>query len=202
MIVSRALGPRGIQQTFRLTTCASAIAPTSNVPFPASLLSSPSHFFSGYFSSSAFSTSPQQQQQQHMSTTTATSVSSSSPSSTPTIAHVRRGPRDVPDATEARLENFFYDPELSLNRRQKQVFSRVADEPPTPSVQEHGLLYGITEEELAGRNPMLRRALSTRTAAAAELRSFRMTQIVNKYATAPLDTGSSRVQCKLDLHVR
>jgi len=74
------------------------------------------------------------------------------------------------------------------------VFARPEDEPLLPKVAEHGYLYGITEEDMKGRNEMVKRALSTKTAGAEGLTSFRKSELMKKFQTAHLDTGSSRVQ--------
>ena len=66
--------------------------------------------------------------------------------------------------------------------------------PPMKRVEDHGYLYGITEEEIAGCSEAVKRALSTHTAGVAESRRFRLKQVVDKFKLAEFDTGSSRVQ--------
>ena len=125
------------------------------------------------------------------------SLSSSSPpssSSSSSSAASPRSPRDVPAAAARRIAGFFYDPALSLSRRQRTVFARVEDEPPLPAAASHGYLYGLTAADMEGRNEMVRRALSTRTAASAGLRSFAKAGAVRRFQMDHLDTGSSRVQ--------
>ena len=117
-----------------------------------------------------------------------------SPSSLPIDESSTRAPRDVPYTTERRVSSLFYDSSVSLSRRLKTVFARTEDEPLLPKVAEHGYLYGITEEDMKGRNEMVKRALSTRTAGAEGLMSFRKGELIKKFQTAHLDTGSSRVQ--------
>jgi hypothetical protein len=121
---------------------------------------------------------------------------SSGPSSSPSAAATSslRGPRDVPAATEQRVAELFHNPSIRLTRRQKQIFSRVADEPELPAIAESGYQYGLTAEDLEGRSEAVKRALSTRTADIAAQRAFHTAQIVKRYGTAELDTGSSRVQ--------
>ena len=58
----------------------------------------------------------------------------------------------------------------------------------------HGYLYGLTAADMEGRNEMVRRALSTRTAASAGLRGFAKAGTVRRFQMDHLDTGSSRVQ--------
>jgi small subunit ribosomal protein S15 len=85
----------------------------------------------------------------------------------------------------------FYRPTV-LTARQRQVY-----EPQTVSrvgLADHGYLHGITEEELAGRSEMLKRAMSTRTGSTQDVLKFRRAEIVAKYGTRPNDTGASRVQ--------
>lgn len=108
--------------------------------------------------------------------------------------NVHKHPKDVPVMTEKRLEGMFYDDSIKLSRRQKQVFSRVEDEPSLPSIPDHGYLYGFTEEELDGASDIVKRALSTRTGSLEDLRKFHKQGLLAKYAQAPFDTGSSRVQ--------
>lgn len=127
------------------------------------------------------------------STVTAPTASSSS-SSVSSVTHTIRGPRDVPLSTEQRLEGFYYDSNIRLSRRQKQVFSKVTDEPKFSTTMEHGYLYNLQEKDLVGVSDMVKRALSTRTGTADDLRSFQKSQLIKKYETAPYDTGSSRVQ--------
>lgn len=105
-----------------------------------------------------------------------------------------RHPSDVPASTEKRLEGMFYDESIRLSRRQKQVFSRVEDEPALQSIPDHGYLYGFTEEELAGASDIVKMALSTRTGSMEDQRKFHKQGLLAKYAQAPFDTGSSRVQ--------
>ena len=121
-----------------------------------------------------------------------TSSSSSTASSIP--SNTTRGPRDVPASTEQRLDGFYYDPTIRLSRRQKQVFSKVTDEPQFSTINEHGYLYNLQEKDFNGLSDMVKRALSTRTGTADDLRSFQKLQLIKKYETAPYDTGSSRVQ--------
>lgn len=63
-----------------------------------------------------------------------------------------------------------------------------------PRVADHGFLYFTSAEELAGRSPMVAKALSTRTATLHDMRRFRKHQLINKFKTHRFDTGSSRVQ--------
>ena len=132
--------------------------------------------------------------QSSTSTSTSSPPSSPSPSSLPIDESSTRAPRDVPYTTERRVSSLFYDSSVSLSRRLKTVFARTEDEPLLPKVAEHGYLYGITEEDMKGRNEMVKRALSTRTAGAEGLMSFRKGELIKKFQTAHLDTGSSRVQ--------
>lgn len=88
----------------------------------------------------------------------------------------------------------FYSPSVKLTRRQKQVFARAEDEPPTPAAADHGLLYGLRETEVAKRSGMVQKALSTRTGSVADVRKFRKAEIVKKFGLSPLDSGNSRVQ--------
>ena len=105
-----------------------------------------------------------------------------------------RAPRDVPAAAERRVEGMFYDRAVTLSRRQKTVFARAEDEPSLPPAPEGGFLYGLTEADMAGRNAMVRRALSTATASAEDARAFERAGLLRRFETAHLDTGSSRVQ--------
>lgn len=66
--------------------------------------------------------------------------------------------------------------------------------PPLARIEDHGYLYGITEEELEGCSEAVRRAVSTHTAAVRDARRFRLQQVVEKFKLAEFDTGSSRVQ--------
>ena len=75
---------------------------------------------------------------------------------------------------------------------QKELFPTQHDA--LPRVADHGFLYFTSPEELAGRNPMVAKALSTRTATLHDMRRFRKHQLINKFKTHRFDTGSSRVQ--------
>jgi small subunit ribosomal protein S15 len=112
----------------------------------------------------------------------------------PSSAPPPRSPRDVPEAAARRIAGFFYDPALSLSRRQRTVFARAEDEPPLPAPEAHGFLYGLTAADMEGRNELVRRALSTRTADSEGLRRFARAGTVRRFQMDHLDTGSGRVQ--------
>lgn len=89
----------------------------------------------------------------------------------------------------------FYDASIELSRREKQVYTTLASKSrELPSVAEHGFLYGFSGEELAGANDMVKRALSTRTADADQLRRFRKQQLVNRLGRDQADSGNNAVQ--------
>lgn len=75
--------------------------------------------------------------------------------------------------------------ELSLFREEGEAMGRIED---------HGYMYGITEEEIEGCSDAVKRAMSTHTAGVTEARRFRIKQVVDKFKLAEFDTGSSRVQ--------
>jgi small subunit ribosomal protein S15 len=122
------------------------------------------------------------------------STASSTSASAGAASTAFRRPGDVPAATEQRINGMFYDADLKLSRRQKQVFARIDDEPPLRTPAEHGLLYGLQGKDVEDRSPMVARAVSTRTGNVASLRKFRKAELVKKFGLSPLDTGNSRVQ--------
>lgn len=75
--------------------------------------------------------------------------------------------------------------ELSLFRVEGEPLQRIDD---------HGYMYGITEEDLEGCSDAVRRAVSTHVAGVPEAKRFRLSQVVDKFKLAEFDTGSSRVQ--------
>jgi small subunit ribosomal protein S15 len=81
-----------------------------------------------------------------------------------------------------------------LSKRELQVYGRSAKPPAIPSIADHGNLYGFTDAELEGAPEMVRRALSTRTADAEQLRRFRKEQILRRLGNSAADSGNSKVQ--------
>ena len=77
--------------------------------------------------------------------------------------------------------------ELSLFKDEGEPLARIDD---------HGYMYGITEEDLdaVGASDAVRKAVSTHAAGVGESRRFRLQQVIDKYKLAEFDTGSSRVQ--------
>jgi hypothetical protein len=122
-----------------------------------------------------------------------TQPSTSSSSSSSSAPHARRS-RDVPETTLRRISGLFYDPTITLSRRQRQVFARPEDEPALPAVREHGWLYGLSDADMEGRSEAVRRALSTRTGSQADLKAFLTAETVKRYQGEALDSGSSKVQ--------
>jgi len=103
----------------------------------------------------------------------------------------------APAPAPAPAASPFLDASLVLSRREAQVFRRPAPPAPAPPPAEHGLLYGFTEADLAaaGAPPSVARALSTRTAGAAQARRFRKAQLVARLGGGGgADTGCARVQ--------
>lgn len=102
--------------------------------------------------------------------------------------------RGVPARAARRLSNMFYDESVQLSRRQQTVFSRLDDAPPLPPAADHGYLHGFSADDLASSSDAVRRALSTRTGAQSDLRSFRTADTVRRFGATPRDTGATRVQ--------
>lgn len=84
----------------------------------------------------------------------------------------------------------------TLTKRQRQVYERPEDLPVSPSLRDHGYLYGLEERHLEGRSDAVRRALSTRTANTQGALKFRRSELVRKFAPEASSTGSSVVQVR------
>lgn len=82
--------------------------------------------------------------------------------------------------------------QAGASRRETELFPAAHDA--LPPVEDHGLKYFTSPAELEGRDGMVQRALSTRTATVREMRTFRKAQLVAKFRTHEHDTGSGRVQ--------
>ena len=89
--------------------------------------------------------------------------------------------------------NVFYKPTV-LTARQRQVYESVSVS--KAGLADHGFLYGLTKEDLAGRSQLVQAALSTRTGSTQDQLRFRRAEIVRKYGETPTDTGASRVQVR------
>ena len=85
-----------------------------------------------------------------------------------------------------------YPDQSGGSRREKELFPSEHEE--LPRVADHGFKYFTSEDELKGRNTMVQKALSTRTATLSEMRTFRKHQLIHKFKTHEYDTGSGRVQ--------
>ncbi len=103
-----------------------------------------------------------------------------------------------PDVQNVPLVQVYPD-QAGASRREKELFPSEHEE--LPRVADHGFKYFTSEEELKGRNQMVQKALSTRTATLSEMRTFRKHQLIHKFRTHEYDTGSGRVQGVLILRV-
>ena len=91
-------------------------------------------------------------------------------------------------------EVVFYDPKITLSRRQREVFSSMNKITPTPSFEDHGYLYGLKESDLVNSSDAVKRVLSTRVGSLVDLKQFRAAQIIEKVGGSPVNSGASRVQ--------
>lgn len=79
-----------------------------------------------------------------------------------------------------------------LTKHEASLFLK--DLEPLERKKDNGFRFGVTEEEMEGRDPRLASALSTWTASIPELRSFRKQELLRVWAPDKHDTGATRVQ--------
>lgn len=99
----------------------------------------------------------------------------------------------TPTPTGSR-DDLFYDPSITLSRRQREVFTRVEDVPPAPPMDDHGFLYGLKGSDVSALSDAVKRALSTRTGSLEDLKQFKTAQMIERLGGNARNSGASRVQ--------
>ena len=103
--------------------------------------------------------------------------------------------------TASARDDLFYDPSITLSRRQREVFTRVEDVPPAPPLDDHGFLYGLKGSDVSALSDAVKRALSTRTGSLEDLKQFKTAQMIERLGGDARNSGASRVQgACLSLH--